>query len=226
MPSLNTSRYSLSVQAGDYRACVETGRVITVEPSQGPAPETAHYLQLIQTLSSARANVSGAGVFLFTAANRGDGVSFIVKSLAAELARASGERVLHVPAAVLGEEPFMVSLPAGHSAVPAQGEVFAIRQATPRTQNCEARHFSGNINETRRHFGWVLIDCPSLGESDFALALAPQIDGVVFVVAADQTKRADIARAQRSIQRSSGSLLGFVLNKRTYPVPDFLYRRL
>ena len=38
--------------------------------------------------------------------------------------------------------------------------------------------------------------------------------------------RLAITGAQRSIELSLGTLLGLVLNKRTYPVPDFLYQRL
>jgi hypothetical protein len=184
------------------------------------------YLQLIQKLSALRAALSGTGVFAFTAANPGDGVSFVVQSLARELAVATGERVLYAPAAMLGEAPCTVALSEAECAAPEQAAVYAVRESSPARNNWEARLAGENLNQIRRHFGWVLVDCPSLRESDRALALAPHTDGVVFVVAADQTKRAEIARAQKSFAISSGSLLGFVLNKRTYPVPDFLYQRL
>jgi len=235
--SLKAQRLSISVHTGTalrglelhehaHRTAVETGHLFTVEPVVDGAPGVPYYLHLIQKLSAVRAALSGAGVFAFTAANAGDGVSFVVKSLARELARASGERVLLAPAAILGEGLCTVAPSGAETAAQEHGAVYAVKRSGPVPKSWEAGRLAGNLNETRRHFGWVLIDCPSLRESDFALGVAPHTDGVVLVVAADQTKRAEIARARRSIELSSGALLGFVLNKRTYPVPDFLYQRL
>jgi len=52
------------------------------------------------------------------------------------------------------------------------------------------------------------------------------VDGVAVVVAAGQTRRDEILNAQRTIEQAGGKFLGFVLNKRRYPVPEWLYRRL
>jgi Mrp family chromosome partitioning ATPase len=230
LSSLKALRLSLSVHPGAsrsievhehlHRPSVETGHLVTVEPFVDGSRAVPCYLQLIQRLSAVRASLSGTGVFA------GDGVSFVVKSLARELARASGERVLRAPATILGESPCILAPSGAESGTPEHGAVYALEQSGPAPKNWAARRVAENLNETRRHFGWVLIDCPSLRESEVALALAPHTDGVVFVVAADQTKRAEITRAQKSIELSSGALLGCVLNKRTYPVPDFLYQRL
>jgi hypothetical protein len=209
---------------------VETGHLIAAAPveiTQGSRiAATPCYLQLIQKLSAVRAALSGAGVFAFTAANPCDGVSYVVRSLARELAAASGERVLHAPASILGEGPCTVALHGAESSAAQQPTVYAVKESSPARKDWEARLVVDNLNEIRSHFGWVLIDCPSLRQSDLALALTPHMDGVVLVVAADETKRADIARARKSFAIYAGALLGFVLNKRTYPVPDFLYQRL
>jgi len=208
MSRIRTARAGLSVHAGiprrmevreqALRPSIETGHLVTVDPGLGANAGAPCYLQLVQKLLAIRAGLPGSGVFAFTAANPGDGVSFVVKSLARELAAASGE----------------------------QGAVYTVKESSPASKNWGARLLAGSVDEIRRQFGWVLVDCPSLRESDLALALAPHTDGVVFVVAADRTKRAEIVRAQKSLATSSAALLGFVLNKRTYPVPDFLYHRL
>jgi hypothetical protein len=236
LSSLKALRLSLSVHPGalrsieghehSHRPSIETGRLITVEPTVDSTHGVPYYLQLIQKLSAVRASLSGTGVFAFTAANKGDGVSSVVKALARELASASGERVLRAPATILEDSPCTLALSGVESATSEHGAVYAVEQSGPESKNRAARRLAGNLDETRRHFGWVLIDCPSLRESELALALAPHTDGVLLVVAADQTKRPEIARAQKSIELSSGALLGCILNKRTYPVPDFLYHRL
>jgi Mrp family chromosome partitioning ATPase len=223
---VNTSRLSLSVHEPAQRSTVETGHLITIEPVIDSARGDACYLQLIQKLSAVKARLTRTAVIAFTASNPGDGVSFVVRSLARELARATGERVLRAPATVLSEGVFTVSLRGANSASQEHGAVYTLKETSPAPKSWEARLLAENINESRRHFGWVLVDAPSLRQSELALALAPHTDGVVLVVAADGTRRAEIAWAQRSIALSSAPLLGCVLNKRTYPVPEFLYQRL
>ena len=56
--------------------------------------------------------------------------------------------------------------------------------------------------------------------------LASMVDGIVIVVEAGQSRRDEILNAQRTIENAGGNFLGFVLNKRRYPVPEWLYRRL
>jgi len=56
--------------------------------------------------------------------------------------------------------------------------------------------------------------------------LASSVDGVVVVVEAGQSRREEITNAQRTIEQAGGKFLGFVLNKRRYPVPEWLYKRL
>jgi Mrp family chromosome partitioning ATPase len=71
-----------------------------------------------------------------------------------------------------------------------------------------------------------LLDCPALSVSDDAVFLAPETDGVMVVVEADRTRREQIQNAQHTIETADGNLLGFILNKRQYTVPEWLYKRL
>ena len=52
------------------------------------------------------------------------------------------------------------------------------------------------------------------------------MDGIVIVVAANETHKNQIANAERQIQMVNGTILGFLLNKRKYMVPDWLFKRL
>jgi Mrp family chromosome partitioning ATPase len=56
--------------------------------------------------------------------------------------------------------------------------------------------------------------------------LAPLVDGVSIVVKAAQTRRGQIQRCQRMMESAGGNFLGFILNQRQYPVPNWLYQRL
>lgn len=83
-----------------------------------------------------------------------------------------------------------------------------------------------NLQTLRFAFDYILLDCPALSASDAASFLAPETDGVMVVVEADSTKREQILNAKQTIERADGNLLGFILNKRQYAVPDWLYKRL
>ncbi len=86
-----------------------------------------------------------------------------------------------------------------------------------------ARHLA---SELRQRFDYVLFDCGSiLGAAETSM-LAPTVDGVVLVIRANRTKREVIAKAEKLVRFSGGSVIGTVLNRRTYPIPDAIYRRL
>jgi Mrp family chromosome partitioning ATPase len=78
----------------------------------------------------------------------------------------------------------------------------------------------------RTRFGYVLVDCPSLRASAAALPMAGLSDGALLVVGAGEARRDQVEQAQRLLEGASCQLLGLILNKRTYPVPRFLYQRL
>lgn len=82
------------------------------------------------------------------------------------------------------------------------------------------------LSQLRDRFSYILFDCPSLRETNDVLSLASLVDGVVLVVEANRTSRRRISYLEQAIERSGGTSLGFILNKRTYPIPDWLFRRL
>jgi hypothetical protein len=82
------------------------------------------------------------------------------------------------------------------------------------------------LAELRERFAHVLIDCPSLKESSEVLALAPLVDGVVLVIEANRTKKSQVAYLERTIQGAGGKILGHLLNKRTYPIPAWVHKKL
>ncbi len=51
-------------------------------------------------------------------------------------------------------------------------------------------------------------------------------DGVILVLQANSTRRAAAQRAVQTLQATNARLLGSVLNGRTFPIPEGIYRRL
>lgn len=82
------------------------------------------------------------------------------------------------------------------------------------------------IAELRDEFAYVLIDAPAIGSNDDAVVLGQMADGVVLVLEANSTRRETARRAKESLESANVTLLGAVLNNRTFPIPEALYRKL
>ena len=80
--------------------------------------------------------------------------------------------------------------------------------------------FSGFCQNLRTDFELVLIDSPPLTVSPDGLAVAGKVDGVILVVEAEKTRWQTVRRVKDNISRVGGNILGVVLNKRRYYIPQ------
>lgn len=86
--------------------------------------------------------------------------------------------------------------------------------------------FRARVEELRGSFDHVLFDTPPLAVSSDALVVASKLDGLAMVVEAGSTKRETALKAAKEAAANNVRMLGVVLNKRTYPVPNAIYRKL
>jgi Mrp family chromosome partitioning ATPase len=82
------------------------------------------------------------------------------------------------------------------------------------------------IADLRQEFDYVLIDAPPLNAYSEGVALGQFANGLVLVLEANSTRRDATARIAERLHAMQVNILGAVLNKRTFPIPDLLYRRL
>ncbi len=82
------------------------------------------------------------------------------------------------------------------------------------------------IAELRNEFDHVLIDTPPINSYSDAILLGQMADGIVLVVGSNSTRREPARIAKESIEAAKIPILGAVLNKRTFPIPEALYRKL
>lgn len=206
------------------------------------ATKMGFYLELIRTVFQA---VDEQGklrnrVVMVTSATPGEGVSHVVNILAKELAAQTQNRILRVEATALQnlqmidpsqilkhceetEIDNLLTLAVANSILKVAA-VGGSRKASDWDSGPEFR--AECLKALRWNFDYVLIDCPSPAVSSEATTLAPLVDGVSIVVKAAQTRRGQIQRCQQMIENAGGNFLGFILNQRQYPVPNWLYRRL
>ena len=82
------------------------------------------------------------------------------------------------------------------------------------------------VQELGAAFDFVLIDSPSLNKYTDAIALGQLADGLILIIEANATRREAAANITQTLRAAQVSILGAVLNKRTFPIPSALYHRL
>jgi protein-tyrosine kinase len=82
------------------------------------------------------------------------------------------------------------------------------------------------LAELCSEFDHVLLDVPSLGTHPDSVLLARLADGVVLVVEAGVTRRERAVKCKKMLDETGVKVLGAILNKRDFPIPDFVYRKL
>jgi Mrp family chromosome partitioning ATPase len=213
-----------------------------------------HNLQLLlANLQNGGQRLREGAAIAFTSAALGEGVSHVTQLFGVEMARYTGRRTLIISAErlqQLGVEDYLQMpwnchqtnienvwmLPTKKSRRTNRADEFDDDE----TEELPKRSFLmrvakqgeeidtglDSVDALRVAFDNILIDCRSLRTSAEAAVLASSVDGVVIVVGAGQARRDEILNAQRTIETAGGNFLGFVLNKRRYPVPEWLYKRL
>lgn len=96
----------------------------------------------------------------------------------------------------------------------------------PASNICEMPQVDTMLKDLREEFDLILIDSPSAISCSEGLPLTPKVDGVVLVVQTGKTRWQTVNKVKERILAQNGKILGVVLNKRRYPIPDFIYRRI
>jgi Mrp family chromosome partitioning ATPase len=75
-------------------------------------------------------------------------------------------------------------------------------------------------------FDFVVVDCPPILEAVETGLLGGMTDGLVMVVESRRLKHQVVNHAITELRGSGVNVLGSVLNKRTFELPGFIYKRL
>ncbi|HEX5658206.1 MAG TPA: hypothetical protein VFX59_13470 [Polyangiales bacterium] len=75
-------------------------------------------------------------------------------------------------------------------------------------------------------FDLVVVDLPPASEGPLGPSLCKGLDGVVVVVEAERTRLPALRATRKAIEMHGGTIIGSVLNKRRFYIPNALYKRL
>ena len=196
------------------------------------------YLQVFLSGIQRGSKASGKSTAVaFTSSLPEEGVSYVTQSFAVELAGRAGRRTVIVDVGILqqvdiyhysqaGELCLKTDVPNLYVLQPEENSEENSQSLHPLTASNDFDRGLSNLQTLRYSFDFVLLDCPSLKDSGDAALFAPVVDGVVVVVEAERTRKEQVRTALNAIEMAQGNLLGCVLNKRQYPIPEWLYQRL
>lgn len=206
-------------------------------------PPGSEITKLVQRLFSHAGNSNGPKVVSFSGFTRDDRSSWICARSAEALAeRADGSVCLveanlwspqlHIHAGannLVGlAEALTTKGPIRSFALPMGGEHFwLIPSGLVKPGFCPSmERYRERFAELREAFDYVLISAPAISRETDATFIAQLADGIVLIVDANRTRRETVRRAKEQLESAQVKLLGAVLDQRTFPIPDKLYRRI
>ena len=90
----------------------------------------------------------------------------------------------------------------------------------------ESEQFDGFLSKAREEFDYVILDSAPISSFAEARVLCEKMDGVVLVIESGKIRRQVALRAKKELEDAGARILGVVLNKRKYYIPEWLYKRL
>jgi len=82
------------------------------------------------------------------------------------------------------------------------------------------------ISELRAEFDYLLIDVAPINICNHTMMFGSLLDGVVLVIKANSSRRDASREAVQQLRSANVRVLGAVLNQRTFPIPEKIYKRL
>lgn len=208
------------------------------------SPEVLAYYEAVGKQIEVALGSATSRILLFTAAVGEEGVSTVVSQYAEMLSR-RGERVLLVDGNprhpslhrhfhaqdAPGLAEYVARSASREAVVHATGfanlSLVPLGRCSDRSQAERITEALGEfLQELSGHYEYVLVDADFVGSPFLSQGAVAAADGVVFVIRAGKTNRQVAGRACDTVRRIGGEILGVVLNRRQFPIPEFLYRRL
>ncbi len=228
--------------------------LVRPEPSRKPggplglvpslSPDVLAYYEAIGQQIEVAMGETAARNIVFTGAVGGDGISTVVAQHAEMLSR-RGERVLLIDGNPrhpslhhhfgMPESPGLAEYLAGrasreaviHRTGFANLDLVPLGRCSDRSEAERVIEGLGSFHSMfSQDYDYVLVDTDFVASPFFSQSAVSSASGVVMVIRAAKTNRQIASRGCDTVRRVGGRILGVILNRRQFPIPNFIYRRL
>ena len=199
-------------------------------------------MSLIQRLNLSQ-NGNAPRLIAFIAARPREGTTTVARSYAEALAVQTRQKILlidaggqplkrfwHTPRAALGIVDAILSELPPSDAIESNGPFLS----TARWVCHEANHAVGSQmirdeklwNLLLESYNTIIIDSPSLQSSYDGVMLATQAKATLLVIEAEKTPQAVVQNLKETLSAANASIVGIIMNKRRFYIPERVYKRL
>jgi Mrp family chromosome partitioning ATPase len=206
-----------------------------------PPPPEGLLLELDNITGSliSRRRSSEGMALVFTSAASGEGVSFVSYCVARHLAYLLDGNIAWVDGNYLspqlklrGESPSYRALlrepDRTHELSTGSGLTLVGHgdEDIKLTELLTCGHYERMLDIMREKFFFTIIDGPAILNAMETAHMARYVDGSVLVVETQRLKHEVVRHGLEQLRSQGGRIFGSVLNKRSYQIPGFLYRKL
>lgn len=208
----------------------------STRPSKPHIDTADPYLELIQNVIFP-ADLPLRRCIQLTAVHKGAGVTRTCHAMAETLEKTLGKSVLVISAEDLlhlstsksdnllpGVESREVSLPTTRGVPFKASETICFLPPTADADPAALLHKT--VEKLLDRFDFVIVDAPALDSSSVPIIVARAVAGTILVVESGRSRKKHLIQATARLEAAHTSLLGFVLNKRSYPIPSWIFRWL
>ena len=219
---------------------------LAIVPSQAVLGSSARHYEELKANFLARHAKQPTRVILFSGVVNGDGASSTASNFALTLAQDPELKILLIDANLRNPSlHYTFSINHNHTsslsklleeAEPGHGPVcfeqgkLSVLPAggvySDPTSIFASQQFAKFIQAMQQVFDFIVLDGPSVFGSSETRLLASIADATILVIHSGKTRKQIAHRAIRELEAGGGNVLGTVLNRRKYYIPDWLYKWL
>jgi Mrp family chromosome partitioning ATPase len=181
---------------------------------------------LFRIVQQSRESKNRGFVVVLTSPTQGAGVSRITNALADALNKTGGQCAISLDCRNMDCDRYGYADPIDINHRRSTENLWQTEMPSGDNWHGVQESLASALDKFRQKYRYILIDCPSLRETQDAVRLSPLADGIILIVEANRTQKEQLLYAEKTIEGAKGRILGHVLNKRTYVIPDWLSRRM
>jgi len=205
---------------------------------QPPGPQMAEFERLANSLIALSSGKTGIAV-TFASSIPGEGTSYVSFNTARHLSIMLDLRVAWIDANFTSPQKRPIDCPVNFrkllldpqlaDKLQTTGQMTVIpngSQSIKQTDALLGDRYLNLLDKLNREFAFTIIDAPAITQSIDVGHLAKPTAGLVLVVESRRLKHEVLSHNIDDMRAQGVNVIGTVLNKRTFDIPGFLYRRI